>query len=138
MMAPWLSVIIAMRASFSGATWAGPPRPPPPPRPPCRPPAGACPAGAGACAKPSPAAPTTPAVPTRKSLRFMEIPLRDIRQNRVVDQSLGGMRADFDRVVPLVADRFGIRDGLADIPLVARLDVHVPRRTRVPALDTRV
>src|SRR4026209_2949816 len=64
--------------------------------------------------------------------------LRQVRQDRVVDDAHDFVARNFDRVQAFVPEAFGKLDGLPDIPERARLDVHVARRIREPCLDAVV
>src|SRR4030095_6076479 len=61
--------------------------------------------------------------------------LRDVRENRVVDDANRRIRVHLDRVKALVSDRFSERDRPADVPVRARFDVHAARRALHQALD---
>ena len=141
MMLLWFRVMISIRASFSADTLAGPPRPRPPPRPP-RPPSRPCAGGcAGACASAVALMPAAAAT-VKKSRRFIGRLLillrelvRDVRQNDGVDLPDRRMAVHFDRVQPAISQRLGEPHGRTDVPVGARLDVHVARRGRVESLD---
>src|SRR5678816_4600690 len=64
--------------------------------------------------------------------------LRQVRQDRVVDNAHAFVARNFDRVQAFVPEAFGKLDGLPDIPERARLDVHVARRIGEPCLDAVV
>src|SRR5262245_4944138 len=86
-----------------------------------------CPPGAAAAARPH--------VTAISSWRVRRAALRDVRQNRVVDDADRRVRVHLDRVETLVSNRLGERDGLADVPVRARLDVHAARVALHEAFD---